>query len=141
MTFYVNYSIIICSTTINIGHVPERMVTLMLPILENLQQTSAEAQKISNTLKQFFDTLNHTPSSEEAEVLYDFLKSCQKKVQDEPSLFVNMAADVQELLLELDNALSSGKGRFEISQKVLCYSTIFDNLYHRLENIILVLGN
>lgn len=130
-----------CSTITILGHVPERMVTTMLPILESLQQTSAEAKKISNTLKQFLDTMNHTSSSKEKEVLFDFLKSCQEKVTANPSLFVNMEADVQDLLLELSNALSSGKGRFDISQKVLCYSTTFDNLSRRLENIILVLGN
>ena len=113
----------------------------MLPIFENLRQTAAEAKQISNTLKKFLDTLNYTSNNMEQKVLHDFLTSCQQKIADNPSLFINMEADVQELLLELDNALSSGKSRFEVSQKVLCYSTIFDNLYRRLENIILVLGS
>jgi len=117
------------------------MVTTMLPIFETLRQTSAEAKTISDTLKQFLDTLNHTPTRKEKKVLHDFLESCQKKITDNPSLFPNMEADVQELLLELDNALNDGKGRFEVSQKVLCYSTTFENLHRRLENIILVLGN
>lgn len=115
----------------------------MLLISMELQQMSSEAKEISEDLSQLIDTLNSVAGDKEKEsdVLRGFLSYSQQKIDGTSPKIIHLKDDAQQWLTELSSALAEGKGRFEISQKALCYVSLMRNLYQRLDNICLLIAD
>lgn len=115
----------------------------MLLVSKELAQMSSEAREISEDLYQLIDTLNSVAGDKEKEsdVLHGFLSYSQQKIDGASPKITLLANDAQQWLTELTTALIEGKGRFEISQKAICYASIMRNLHQRLDNICLLVAD
>lgn len=115
----------------------------MLLVSKDLQQMSSEAKEIIKDLDQLIDSLNSVAGDTEKEydILQGFLSFSRQKIGGKTPKISALNADVQKWLTEFETVLSNGQGRFEISQKALCYISILRNLHQRLDNICLLIAD
>lgn len=115
----------------------------MLIVSEMLKPMSSEAKEISEDLKQLIDSLNSVAgdTNKESDTLRGFLSFSRQKISGDSPKITVLATDVQQWLAELETALNNGKGRFEVTQKALCYASLMNNLHQRLDNICLLLAD